>query len=98
MTAIEGGGAKSRQPINCDQVAWVMDALRRFEVVTLKAGVSSAFLDGAKMACLLDMMRALNLEFEDAAAAGNSMNIPEFRRFQLVDRRTLTLDDDGGKA
>ncbi len=98
MTATEGGAAKPRQPINCDQVAWVMDALRRFEGATRQAGAYSALLDGAKMGCLLDVMRALNLEFEDAAAARNSMDIPEYRRFRLIDVRTFTLDDDGGGA
>mgnify|MGYP000735851036 FL=1 len=61
--------------INADQVVWVRDALTRLSDTRTQANTFprvSRLQEAAIVACILEIMEVLGLEFEDDAARANA--------------------------
>lgn len=74
--------------INCDQVADIMGALDLFHDMSDRdLGPRRNLLrDVRQLGALLEVMRILDLEFEDKAAAGNALSrLIQFNRMRGID-------------
>jgi len=60
----------TKRPINCDQVAWMLDAFSRYLPPSPHPAVSRA-REMQKYALLYEIMEVANLHFEDDAAQQN---------------------------
>jgi len=67
------GGQKERlfiRPINCDQVAWILDIAERYLPNKINVGVSQQ-REMQKYAMLYEIMEVANLKFENDEARWN---------------------------
>ena len=72
------------RPINCDQVAWMLNAIERYLPKTGHPSVSRA-REMQKYALLYELMEVVHLYFEDASAQHNGTP-PDVRRFQYASK------------
>jgi len=91
-------GALRRAEISCDQVAWVNDALDRYaEALRVpRVGISRS-REAGKLACLLEIMEVLFLEFADDSARGNAVaGFRELRKATQEPHSQITSGLGGG--
>ena len=72
------------RPLNCDQVAWMLNAIERYLPATNHPRVSRA-REMQKYALLYELMEVAHLYFEDASAQHNGTP-PDVRRFQYASK------------
>lgn len=72
------------RPINCDQVAWMLNAIERYLPPTQHPRVSRA-REMQKYALLYELMEVAHLYFEDASAQHNGTP-SDVRRFQFASK------------
>lgn len=73
LKATEGGNARPPlRPINCDQVAWIGRSLECLLGAVVSPTATHMRTQGAKVACLIEIMDALGLGFENEDAAFNA--------------------------
>ena len=72
------------RPINCDQVAWMLNAIERHLPNKEHPAVSRA-REMQKYALLYELMEVAHLYFEDASAQHNGTP-PDVRRFQYASK------------
>ena len=72
------------RPLNCDQVAWMLNAIERYLPATNHPRVSRA-REMQKYALLYELMEVAHLHFEDASAQHNGTP-PDVRRFQYASK------------
>lgn len=72
------------RPINCDQVAWILNAIERYLPPTQHPRVSRA-REMQKYALLYELMEVAHLYFEDGAAQHNGTP-HDVRRFQYASK------------
>ena len=77
-------GGLGARPINCDQVAWMLNAIERYLPRTDHPAVSRA-REMMKYALLYELMEVAYLHFEDAAAKRNGTP-PDVMRFQYASK------------
>lgn len=83
MQPREAPNLKGR-PINCDQVAWMLDAIDRHLPPSNKPAVSRA-REMQKYALFYEIMEVAHLHFEDEAAQHNGTP-PDVRRFRFASK------------
>jgi hypothetical protein len=78
-SAKQSKSLRARQKINCDQVAWIKDAISRFgDAATLSNRGISRLRATSLLACMLEMMEICGMDFEDDSARYNAIShIPE---------------------
>ena len=77
-------GVLGARPINCDQVAWMLNAIERYLPPTQHPRVSRAS-EMQKYALLYELMEVAHLYFEDARAQHNGTP-GDVRRFQYASK------------
>ena len=77
-------GVLGARPLNCDQVAWMLNAIERYLPATNHPRVSRA-REMQKYALLYELMEVAHLHFEDASAQHNGTP-PDVRRFQYASK------------
>lgn len=77
-------GGLGARPINCDQVAWILNAIERHLPNKEHPAVSRA-REMQKYALLYELMEVAHLYFEDASAQHNGTP-PDVRRFQYASK------------
>ena len=77
-------GALGARPINCDQVAWMLNAIERYLPRNDHPAVSRA-REMQKYALLYELMEVANLHFEDGSAQHNGTP-GDVRRFQFASK------------
>jgi hypothetical protein len=77
-------GVLGARPINCDQVAWMLNAIERYLPPTQHPRVSRA-REMQKYALLYELMEVAHLYFEDARAQHNGTP-GDVRRFQYASK------------
>lgn len=78
------------RPINCDQVAWMLDAIERYLPHTNYPSVSRA-REMQRYALLYELMEVAYLRFADDAAKHNGTP-PDVMRFQYASKLTEQKD------
>ncbi len=69
-----GGARIERVPISCDEVAWIDRSLERLLGAAISPTASHLRTQGAKVACILEIMDTLNLGFKDESAMENAVS------------------------
>lgn len=77
-------GALGARPLNCDQIAWVLNAIERYLPTTNHPRVSRA-REMQKYALLYELMEVAHLCFEDGPAQHKGTP-PDVRRFQFASK------------
>ena len=77
-------GVLGARPLNCDQVAWMLNAIERYLPQTNHPRVSRA-REMQKYALLYELMEVAHLYFEDASAQHNGTP-PDVVRFQFASK------------
>lgn len=83
-------GVLGARPLNCDQVAWMLNAIERYLPATNHPRVSRA-REMQKYALLYELMEVAHLYFEDAPAQHNGTP-PDVLRFQFASKDAEAME------
>jgi len=81
------------RPVNCDQVAWMLNAIERYLPPTQHPRVSRS-REMQKYALLYELMEVAHLYFEDASAQHNGTP-GDVRRFQYASKQAEAAAHQG---